>query len=482
MHLTISYLHTTYKELLQNTTKNTFKTVDFSQHESPQQVIKCSLNKINFNQILIYLQEGIEFNQCGAPKINEYLKQSDLTLFQESKDKLFTYSVILIRKTLTTQELFNNWDGTKEQLLDKPHQIYPFNEICCFFLHSMYDHPFILNNNLGPNSCLEFKPFLNGKLHYRFMWEGYSQSPPLIEIIDKCNLSSELQIEIHSCFQNNFSAEAKQQNTIYILFQYENNHRFPVNYSNYHFVCSLNVVNEDQYHVTPIYREINQRLVHLDRSSKRVQELISQKNKFCCFIVSNRGAPLRNRFFRFLSTRYKKVDSLGKFHNNVGFYLPHRDSKEFNEQNYFKLISQYKFTICFENSKNEGYLTEKLINAFVAGTVPIYWGAPNVHKLINPNSFLNLDHYNGNFIALLEEIKRLDQNDDEYAKMLSQKPLINEDLLTRNFDYEWRQKLQSIIDHKTCGIKVNNQAIYANNVVDPGKQPYNCEQPIDGDE
>lgn len=42
------------------------------------------------------------------------------------------------------------------------------------------------------------------------------------------------------------------------------------------------------------------------------------KRKFCSFVVSNSGAdPLRERFFHELS-KYKRVDSGGRFLNNIG--------------------------------------------------------------------------------------------------------------------------------------------------------------------
>ena len=39
------------------------------------------------------------------------------------------------------------------------------------------------------------------------------------------------------------------------------------------------------------------------------------------------------------------------------------------------------FSICIENSRNKGYHTEKVIDAFLSRTVPIYWGCPNLDEL-----------------------------------------------------------------------------------------------------
>jgi hypothetical protein len=47
------------------------------------------------------------------------------------------------------------------------------------------------------------------------------------------------------------------------------------------------------------------------------------------------------------------------------------------------------FTIAVENSSNRGYHTEKVIDAFLSKTFPIYWGCPNLEELgYDPNGFI----------------------------------------------------------------------------------------------
>lgn len=47
------------------------------------------------------------------------------------------------------------------------------------------------------------------------------------------------------------------------------------------------------------------------------------------------------------------------------------------------------FSICVENSSNRGYHTEKVIDAFLSKTIPIYWGCPNLEELgYDPNGFI----------------------------------------------------------------------------------------------
>jgi alpha(1,3/1,4) fucosyltransferase len=62
--------------------------------------------------------------------------------------------------------------------------------------------------------------------------------------------------------------------------------------------------------------------------------------------------------------------------------------------NKFEVISQYKFTLSFENSKNlNGYITEKIFDCFRAKTVPVYYGSNNVLKYIPPSTFIDFRNY-----------------------------------------------------------------------------------------
>ncbi|HEX4916933.1 MAG TPA: glycosyltransferase family 10 [Limnobacter sp.] len=46
------------------------------------------------------------------------------------------------------------------------------------------------------------------------------------------------------------------------------------------------------------------------------------------------------------------------------------------------VLSRYRFSLCFENMPMQGYITEKIFDCFYAGTVPVYWGAPDIAEHI----------------------------------------------------------------------------------------------------
>ncbi|MBO5634838.1 MAG: glycosyltransferase [Bacteroidales bacterium] len=141
-------------------------------------------------------------------------------------------------------------------------------------------------------------------------------------------------------------------------------------------------------------------------------DLKSEKPSFCSFVVSNNNCRKRNEVFEALCA-YKMVDSGGKFLNNIGG--PVKDKIEFE--------SKHKFSICFENSSHNGYTTEKLPQALAARTVPIYWGDPKVSTVFNHRAFINAS----DFVTvgeLVEEIKRIDNDDQLYMSMLKEPALV----------------------------------------------------------
>lgn len=52
-------------------------------------------------------------------------------------------------------------------------------------------------------------------------------------------------------------------------------------------------------------------------------------------------------------------------------------------------MSHYKFALAIENTRTESYITEKLYYPLDVGTVPIYFGAPNVLDFVPPHSIID---------------------------------------------------------------------------------------------
>jgi hypothetical protein len=53
-------------------------------------------------------------------------------------------------------------------------------------------------------------------------------------------------------------------------------------------------------------------------------------------------------------------------------------------------LKDYKFSIVIENSEASNYFSEKLLDCFAVGTIPIYWGCPNVSAFFNSSGIFPL--------------------------------------------------------------------------------------------
>lgn len=162
---------------------------------------------------------------------------------------------------------------------------------------------------------------------------------------------------------------------------------------------------------------------------------IDTKKEFCSFTVSNeRGHPIRKELFLELS-KYKLVNSGGKWLNNIG--EPIKDKLSFD--------LMHKFSIVCENSSHPGYTTEKIVQAFAARTIPIYWGDPYITKIFNQKSFINVHNYN-NVNDLTKDIIKIDNNNDEYFNYLKEPALLSSQYSSTTYNQKLKDFLSNIIE------------------------------------
>lgn len=162
------------------------------------------------------------------------------------------------------------------------------------------------------------------------------------------------------------------------------------------------------------------------------------KEKFCAFVYSNgKLSNIRKYIFEKLS-EYKKVDSGGKYLNNINGSIGKTREDKINFQ------KQYKFIIACENQSFNGYNTEKLLEAFASGGIPIYWGDPEINKIYNQKAFINCSNYQ-TLDELKEKIIEIDNNDEEYLKYLKE-PVFNKEFDFQKQKYNLEKFLDNIIN------------------------------------
>ena len=139
------------------------------------------------------------------------------------------------------------------------------------------------------------------------------------------------------------------------------------------------------------------------------RELESTKTKFACAFVGN-PHPIRMHFIEKLG----KLGQVDVFGRAVGRPI----------SNKYEVAREYKYAVCFENDNYPGYVTEKLIDAYVTQTVPIYWGNLGIDDTVNEASFLNLTNYSS-ISELIEKIHNLDYEEIYRMNFLKKKPSLN---------------------------------------------------------
>lgn len=210
------------------------------------------------------------------------------------------------------------------------------------------------------------------------------------------------------CFSNEFL----KYDCIKILFLGEN---ISPDFNLYDYAIGFDYLNfADRYLRYPIYVYWKKDFELAAHKHERSDEYFLNKKKFCNFVYSNSdwNEKIREEFFKKLSA-YKCVDAGGKVFNNIGYRVG--DKRAFQEE--------YKFAIVFENSSKPGYTTEKIINAYAAGNIPIYWGNRNIEEEFNPKSFINVFNFNS-LEECIEYVEKVDSDDELYLQ-IQREPIFN---------------------------------------------------------
>lgn len=191
--------------------------------------------------------------------------------------------------------------------------------------------------------------------------------------------------------------------------------------------------------------------------------VLAEKPYFANFISSHDSEHnLRSKLFHALS-EYKRIESVGSLLYNMP------NGEKVNREDGSKLAFQKKckFTICPESTNHTGFMTEKILEAFAADTIPIYYGSSTVTDMINRDAFINLADFDS-LQAAVDRIIELDRDDEKYLQMLRQPIFAQSDFvdktiaeLERFVCYIFDQPLEEA--RRRCCVYMPNE--YANDIL-----------------
>jgi hypothetical protein len=104
-------------------------------------------------------------------------------------------------------------------------------------------------------------------------------------------------------------------------------------------------------------------------------------------IISNANGHVRNSLLESMEQAGIPIVYAGTYKNNTGFTIP----GVYGNDEFIDFVSQFKFVISMENSRDDTYITEKICTGFLANNIPIYWGSTRVTDYFNPDRFINMN-------------------------------------------------------------------------------------------
>lgn len=140
------------------------------------------------------------------------------------------------------------------------------------------------------------------------------------------------------------------------------------------------------------------------------------KTRACSLIASAKkdttGHKLRHAVVDQVRVRGMDVHVMG------GGYAPFKDKAEG--------LAPYRYSVVIENMREQNYFSEKLLDAVFCGTVPIYWGCPNLPDFIDPDGIIQCqsepdilaalaDMSEADYAARMPQIDRLKVQFEPYA-------------------------------------------------------------------
>ena len=135
-------------------------------------------------------------------------------------------------------------------------------------------------------------------------------------------------------------------------------------------------------------------------------------------ILSNIHGKERLEFMNILEKKMP-VSYGGKYKNNIGGVVP----GQFNSPEMIDFYRRGKFAITMENGDRPYYITEKIVNGFRSGVIPVYWGTSKIDEYFNPRRFLRLKSSSQE--DMNELIDRMtSMTNDEYFNIISEPILI----------------------------------------------------------
>lgn len=129
---------------------------------------------------------------------------------------------------------------------------------------------------------------------------------------------------------------------------------------------------------------------------------LHKKTKNISIVASSKRELIGHKLRHKVIDKFTNIELFGEGYNPI--------------DNKITSLRDYKYQIVIENSRIPGYFTEKLIDCFITGTIPIYYGDPLIGECFNTDGILQFS------------------NTKMLSRILQNLPYIDDEVILNNFN------------------------------------------------
>lgn len=112
---------------------------------------------------------------------------------------------------------------------------------------------------------------------------------------------------------------------------------------------------------------------------------IKPKTKLCSMLIGSKMSTDGHRI------RHEIADMIEREGFEVDFYGTRGQPASYGQETKHRVLADYHFAIVTETCREDNLFTEWLLDCFALGTIPIFWGAPNVGQYFDHKGILQFD-------------------------------------------------------------------------------------------
>jgi hypothetical protein len=235
--------------------------------------------------------------------------------------------------------------------------------------------------------------------------------------------------KVYSLFRNKSYQNQKTDNfKKKILFHFEPPVVHPYVYKNIDYLTSI-------YDAVFLVCKIDNIKCHYFYFPQSYSNILSEywdntRRSFLTMILSNKKPRPFPNVKELYSERLKVVNFFGKT-NDIDLYGFGWDKSDLQKvykgsvESKYPVLSKYNFAISFENCIMPGYITDRIFDCFIAGTIPVYWGAPDIEEYIPKECFIDMREFK-DYSELRQFLKSLTKSEINSYKENARKYLESE--------------------------------------------------------